>query len=84
MKSPTFSLALTEAELKRLLYALEGREEAAPLHNGLSETERDVEDENKLTLRLYKALDRVTKKAQRTKSERVHLPNVEALLNELL
>ena len=43
-----------------------------------------MEDENKLTLRLYKALDRVTKKARRAKSERVHLPKIEALLNELL
>jgi len=31
-----------------------------------------------------KALDRVTRKPGRTKSERVHLPKIEALLNELL
>ena len=84
MDKPTTTLTFTEDQLERLVYALEGREEAAPLHNGLSETERDVEDESKLTLRLYKALERVQRKPRRTKSERVHLPKVEALLNELL
>ena len=84
MDQPTTTLTFTKDQLERLVDALEGREEAAPLHNGITETERDVKEHDMLTLRLYKALDRVTRKPGRTKSERVHLPKIEALLNELL
>tara|TARA_R100000406_G_scaffold46336_1_gene31175 strand:- start:7616 stop:7819 length:204 start_codon:yes stop_codon:yes gene_type:complete len=59
MNNPTTTLTFTEDQLERLVDALEGREEAAPLHNGLTETERDVKDHDRLTLRLYKALERV-------------------------
>ena len=84
MNNPTFSLALTYAELRRLADCLDSRAEALPLENGVFETQRDEQEHDMLSLRLHKALDRVTKKARRTKSERVHLPKVEALLNELL
>ena len=84
MTNPTTTLTLTYAELRRLADRLDSREEALPMENGVFETERDDQEHDRLSLRLHKALDRVTKKAQRTKSERVHLPKVEALLNELL
>ena len=84
MDNPTTTLTFTEAQLQRLVDCLDSREEALPMENGVSVTERDEKDHDMLTLRLYKALDRVTRKPGRTKSERVHLPKIEALLNELL
>ena len=84
MDKPTTTLTFTEDQLERLVDCLDSREEALPMENGVSVTERDDKEHDMLTLRLYKALERVQRKPRRTKSERVHLPKVEALLNELL
>lgn len=84
MNNPTTTLTFTEDQLQRLVACLDSREEALPMENGVTVTERDDKEHDMLTLRLYKALERVQRKPRRTKSQRVHLPKVEALLNELL
>ena len=84
MANPTTTLTFTEAQLERLVDCLDSREEALPLENGVTVTERDDKEHNMLTLRLYKALERIQRKPRRANSQRVHVPKIEALLNELL
>lgn len=86
MDNPTTTLTFTEDQLLRLLDGMESVHEplntVEPGSTHIRHTDRVLH--KALTERLHKALDRVTRKPGRTKSERVHLPKIEALLNELL
>ena len=82
----TTTLTLTEDQLLRLLDGMESVHEpintAKPGSTHIRHTDRVLHDA--LVKRLQKALDRLETATPAPTSQRVHLPKVEALLNELL
>ena len=80
------TLKLNEDQLMRLLDGMESVHE--PLNTGKPGCLRfkgtDEKAHDALTKRLKKALDRLEAAPTAPTSQRVHLPKVEALLNELL
>ena len=87
MNNPTTTLTLTEDQLLRLLDGMESVNQPRNAANPSwlnTPTDSDREAHKALIERLHKALKRLQTAPSAPTSQRVHLPKVEALLNELL
>jgi len=83
----TTTLTLTEDQLLRLLDGMESVNQPRNAANPSwlnTPTDSDREAHKALIQRLHKALKRLKTAPAAPTSQRVHLPKVEALLNELL
>jgi len=79
IKDKSTTLTLAHDQLVRLLVAMENVQEPLWIYAAT-----DREDHEALIKHLQKAIDRLETATPAPTSQRVHLPKVEALLNELL